>query len=740
MQAYTGQLKDFPWKIRHKRSHHSKDKNRSFCDNILTFDIETTSAWVNPSGNVIRYHKGQPGEYWNNLTPLALCYIWQFSVDDTVYYGRELTEFKQLLEDLPKDAEIIIWVHNLSFEMHFLQDIFVNMEIFARQPHKPMKLVPVEFGNIEFRCTYMLTRLSLETWGKSLGMPKKTGDLIYNKIRTPLTSLTDKELGYCERDCIVVYEGIKDYLKRYETQDKIPLTQTGTVRQEVKKMMLADPAYHKRIKRLVPHSAKEYNILQEVFSGGYTHANRIHAGSLIRATEVPGGVIEHYDFTSHYPTMMCAFKMPYSPWAYMGSGWPKHLDFDNNGYIFHLRFTRIQCRTYNTYIQDVKAATTACPYRTRGCNCKWNRTRKDNGRVISAHSLEMWLTEQDWLTIKDTYTWDKVECLDCYKSRKAYLPKEFVEYILRLYGNKTELKDVTEEEKPGAPDLYVQSKQYLNGLFGMCVTALVMSDVHYDLSQEKPWWIDPLTSDQVTETLNALRQWTPRERRYFLNFSWGIWITALSRRMLWRCMLNPGNGLTERDVLYCDTDSIFVAGKADFTWYNDFITAELDKAMEHHGLSPDLTRPADPKGIRRQLGLFLREKNCSEFITLGAKRYVERREDGKLYLTVSGVNKEAVYCLHNDIEAFRDGFIFDKDFPTVKKSLHTYVHDQPEITWPDGYRSKYKYGVNLRPNGYHLHMTPEYVKLISAAEELDLNKLPEAFVRHMRGRFTPDEE
>ena len=312
MIEYRDQRKDYKFNKHVKRNHHDKEKNKTYCDDIFTFDIETTSAWINEHGNVIRYRKGLPGDYWNELKSLSLCYIWQAGVNGTVYYGRELTGFLDFLRDIPEDLNVIIWVHNLSFEFHFLQNIFEKMEVFARTPHKPMKLTTEEFPNIEFRCTYMLTRLSLDAWGKSLGVAKKTGDLDYRKIRTPKTPLTDKELGYCERDCIVVYHGIKDYLKRYESQEKIPLTQTGTVRREVKQLLLSDQDYHKRIKKLVPHNAREYKMLQTIFAGGYTHANRLHAGV------VQDGLIEHYDYASHYPTMLCAFKYPSSPWAYIG--------------------------------------------------------------------------------------------------------------------------------------------------------------------------------------------------------------------------------------------------------------------------------------------------------------------------------------------------------------------------------------------------------------------------------------
>ena len=61
-----------------------------------------------------------------------------------------------------------------------------------------MKVVSNEFPNIEFRCSYMLTRLSLETWGKQLGVEKLVGFVDYEKLRTPLTPLTQEDLDYSE--------------------------------------------------------------------------------------------------------------------------------------------------------------------------------------------------------------------------------------------------------------------------------------------------------------------------------------------------------------------------------------------------------------------------------------------------------------------------------------------------------------------------------------------------------------
>ena len=706
MIEYTNQMQTTDLDIEIHRSHHKKKNGKSpitkYCNSIMTFDIEVSSAWLE-HGKVIPYRKGESADYWNNLQPLALCYIWQFSCDGVVYYGRELRDFLKVLDDLPHDVEIIIWVHNLSYEFHFLTNILTWDSVFARSSHKPIKAKPKEYPNIEFRCTYMLTRLSLATWGEQLGVAKMVGDLDYDKLRTPLTKLTDKELKYCEMDCLVVEAGIKSYLKKYKKQRFIPMTQTGTVRQEVKEILMSDEEYVKKIKRLVPKSPEEYKRLQTVFAGGYTHANRYWSGQTIE------GHIEHYDFASSYPTVMVAEKYPMTPWLYLGSEMPNEDSFEDYAYILVLKFSQLKSISLNTYIQASKV------------NAK--NMKLDNGRVISADELTITITEQDYITIKNNYEWESLEVIKSYRSKKEYLPKPFVEYILELYANKTELKDVE-----GKEELYMQSKQYINSMFGMCVTAIVQAEVEL---VGDDWIVKPLTRDFVQHKLEQLSQSNPREKRYFLSYSWGCWVTAYARRNLWKCIES-----CDHDVLYCDTDSIFVLGKQDFSWYNDEITKKLEIACKKQNLDFNKTRPKTPKGKEKPLGIFDSEDSCIEFKTLGAKRYVERREgDGKLHLTVSGINKGAVELLNDDIDNFEDGFNFDKDADCVTKKLSTYIVDMPIVKWNDGYISTYTHGINLRRTGYELSMTDEYKKLISYMD-FNLNDVPENFEILMRARFS----
>lgn len=706
MILYDHQLKDYDFNIEYNKGRNKKKdgtytiKKRSH--NILTFDIETTSAWLK-DGQVIPYQKGFHSDYWNELEHLALPYIWQFSIDGIVYYGREFNTFLNVLDDLPADTEFIIWVHNLSYEFQFLTNILNWSKVFARSPRKPIKAVSKEYPKITFRCSYVLTGLSLASWGKQLGTEKAIGLLDYEKIRTPLTELTQDEMYYCKQDCIVVETGIKEYIKRYGNQYNIPMTQTGTVRRVVKDKLTSDELYVHDIKSLVPRSAAEYRRLQDVFAGGYTHANRMYSGFLVE------GTIEHYDFASSYPTVMIAEKYPMTRWILLDRTLPDISTFDNYAYILRLEFTNIRSISMNTYIQASK--------------CEARKIVYDNGRIISADILIMTMTEQDFITIKNNYIWDDLKVLYVYRSRKEYLPKAFTEYILELYANKTELKDVE-----GMEDLYMQSKQYINSLFGMCVTAIIQADVV--LNENNEWSISDLTTDMVNERLFKLRSKNPREKRYFLSYAWGCWVTAYARRNLWKCIES-----CDTDVIYCDTDSIFVRGQHNFEWYNNDITEKIKTACDIMELDFNKTRPLTPKGKPKPLGIFDKEDNCEEFLTLGAKRYVERRtSDHKLHLTVSGINKDAVELLQDDIENFEDGFDFDKDADCVHKQLSTYLSDMPTVTYPDGYVSNYRYGINLRRTGYKLTISDDYAKLLKLCH-FNTSEISERGINILRSRF-----
>ena len=693
MERYEGDLLNYPYSIRIQRSHKKgKSKEcRILCEDIFTFDIETTSFFYDSDRKPYLYEAGKEPEYWSSVHAGALPYIWQFGCNDRYFYGRDIKDFKNVLEHFPPDMRVIIWVHNLSFEWHFL-DFLTWSNIFAKSKHKPIKASCSEFPNIEFRCTLSLENMSLAEWGDKLGLPKLTGFLDYNVMRTPLTPMDDNGMAYAQRDLEVMYLGLKKECDEYGSIWNIPLTSTGKIRRIVKDLLMDDTAYINFIHSLVPENPYQYKTSKLIYQGGYTHANRAFVGyTLYNDDGKHGG---HVDYTSSYPYEMVVGRMPMSLWGYTKAEIPDKSTFYDYAYKMHLIFYGLQSQLQNTYIARAH------------CECK--NEELDNGKVMSADVCEIWITEQDYEVIEQAYTWERVDVVSVWRSRKGYLPKKFVELVLDYF-----------EKKAKDPKF----KPLFNSLYGMCVTALVQSNIIWDTEIED-WRTERLTNDMVIEHLDKIRRF--KDKRYFLNFDWGCWISNGARTRLWNDIIIP----YDKYVVYADTDSAFTSKAIDFTDYNNKIRGRLKAVCEERGLDYNKTKARKKNGKLSELGCLTNEEEWTEFRTLGAKRYVERwKSDGALHLTVAGINKEAVSCLNDDIGNFENGLIFDKDADDVSKLLHTYFDGQPDIVFPDGYVCTQRRGVNLRPNGYRLTTDPSFDELLTALADRHI----EAYDNHLRG-------
>ena len=585
--------------------------------------------------------------------------------------------------------------------------------VFAKSPHKPISARCIEYPNIEFRCTLALENRSLENWGKAVGLPKLVGYLDYNQMRTPLYPIEEHpdEMAYAQRDLEVMYLGLKQELKYYNSVWNLPMTSTGKVRQEAKKILLPLPGYKKEVKKLVPENAYQYRTSMESLSGGYCHGNRLYIGRTLYNKDGLHG--DHGDFTSSYPYQMLLPCVPVSPWYWHGKTLPSDEDMEKFSYKMHLRFYNIRCELQNTYIQFSH------------CDCEGAEV--DLGRLISADVCDTgFITEYDLMVIKKAYSWDRVEVLECWEATKGFLPLEYQRYVLQLFEGKTKQKHIDDEECQ-------RLKAFLNSLFGMCITSLIMSDIIWDYKNEE-WSIKRVTESKVEEHLAKLRLY--KDNRYFLSYDWGCSIANASRARLWLEWIIP----YDKHVIYADTDSIFTNIKMDFTEYNKKVDGILKKVCEERGLDFELTRPKNIKGEQSFLGHMTHEPEWTEFRHLGSKRYVERwKEDGQLHLTLSGVPKSAVSVLKNDINSFKDGIIFDKDDPDVNKLLHTYVDKMPDITFPDGYVSHQRRGVNLRPNSYKLTLKDNPFDN-DPFDEIRKGIINENYENHMRGVWYSDIE
>lgn len=559
----------------------------------VAFDIETSS-------------------FYNGDDKHACMYIWQFGINGYAIHGRTWDEFLVVMAEvrdffmLSESRRLPIYVHNLPYEFGWIKGLFNWMAIFAREERKPLRALTTE--GFEFRDSLILAGAKLATVGKNLTkykVQKLSGDLDYSLIRTPITPITQKELGYCLNDVLVVMAYIQEQIEMYHGVHKIPMTNTGRVRDYCRKECLSSPKYQQMIKELTL-APDEYEFIKDAFMGGFTHANYRNVGKVFSN-------VHSIDFTSSYPTVLISEdRYP------MGKG--EWIDLDDTNYnqwvdehclIFNVKFTNI---VEKPMIPDHYISVSKC--------FELSGETEDNGRVISARELAITICDVDLEIINECYDYDSIEFGDCIAYKAGYLPTEFIKCVLNFYNDKTTLKDVAGQEAE-----YQIKKGMLNSCYGMIVTDICSDEVTYTFE----WQTMPADVNEAIDRYN-------KDRKRFLFYPWGIFCTAFARRNLWYGILEMG-----QDQIYADTDSckfINLDKHQQFIDdYNDWITERLENALDYHRLNHSLIRPLTVKGVQKPLGVWDYEGCYELFKTLGAKRYLVQK-DGEIHCTIAGVNKK----------------------------------------------------------------------------------------------------
>ena len=82
-----------------------KSRNKSFitCDNIMCFDIEVSNGFIHEKTFDVEPFLGKSQDYYSQCIKVSIPYIWQFSIDDNVFIGRTLEDFKDFLYDLEEE-------------------------------------------------------------------------------------------------------------------------------------------------------------------------------------------------------------------------------------------------------------------------------------------------------------------------------------------------------------------------------------------------------------------------------------------------------------------------------------------------------------------------------------------------------------------------------------------------------------------------------------------------------------
>lgn len=597
-----------------------QDKDTEYFNIPASFDIETTSWSVQDVPDAEPIH-------------LATMYIWQFGLNGSVCYGRTWDEFGELLAYLNVNLglcdkrHLVIYVHNLGYEFQFMREYFDWDKVFAIKTRRPVYAIS---GGFEFRCSLFLSNYALEYIGDNLlvkyPVQKLVGNLDYSKHRHSATPLTQAELDYCVNDVRVVMSYIQEKIEQDGDITKIPLTNTGYVRNYCREECFYEGAgseedrkkirmsYASIMKSLQVQSEEEYDQMKRAFMGGFTHASALYSGQIMKN-------VGSADLTSSYPYTMVAQYFPVTRGEFIGS-------VSDKSVLTH--YLNNYCCLFDVEFVDLKPAVdfenilseSRCWEAVQGDRKFW---KMNNGRIVSAPRIRTTLTELDFETVARFYTWSemKVSCLRVY--RRGYLPKALILAVLDLYENKTKLKGIAGKETE-----YLVSKNMINAAFGMMVTAIVRDEFYYDTS--KGW------AKFEADVVSQLTDYNKNFNR-FLYYGWGVWVTAHARHNLFSAIYEFGP-----DYIYSDTDSVKGINFKDhmdyFKRYNDNVFDRLLRMCNHYQIPFDKVRPKTKKGVEKMIGVWDIEEGYKTFKTVGAKRYIYENLDGSLGLTVSGLNKK----------------------------------------------------------------------------------------------------
>lgn len=639
-----------------KKAGRKKRGQPDYIDCVTAFDIETT---------LIKKYKQ------------SVLYHWQFQIKTTTITGRTWEDFRRLYdrlqESIPDETMLVCYVHNLSYEFQFLKSIIPVDSVFAMDKRKILKFCS---GKIEFRCSYLWTNQSLDRFLKSMDVRnKKIKGFDYSKKRYPWTPLNKAELQYCINDVKGLTQAIIKKLKADgDNLYTVPLTSTGYSRRLAKEAL---KGYRRIIWRWIPSDVAIFRAMRDEFRGGDTHAHRKNANRLLRigmyGVEEMGGM----DISSSYPAQLMREKFPkeFIPAE------PQYLiDYINYGKacLFYISFDNIRLKNDDfgdPYLSKAKCTNIVDP-------------TYDNGRILKAQALRTCLNEIDFAIVAAEYDFDGYICEQLWIAQKAYLPERFRELIMDTYRAKTELKGVAGREYE-----YNHAKALFNSYYGMAVQNPCKPDYNYDPATG-------LLNEDLSRSEEELL--AKYKKNGWFPYQVGVWCTSYARLQLHRGI----HCVDPLDFLYCDTDSVKYMGNYDQAF------KKLNKEYRNKEYSA-----VDPSGERHYLGVYENDASYLAFKTLGAKKYAYEDMEGKLHITISGVNKQLGAEELGSIENFKEGFIFRKAGGT--ESIY---NDDPEIKEIriQGHKLQITSNIAIMDSTYTLGLAMDYRRLLAFLNASDI--------------------
>ena len=623
----------------------------------------------------------------------AICYIWQFGIENTVIYGRYMEGFQNLLATLndylqSNRLDLITYVHFFKYDFTWIRAFFKWDKIFFRENRYPLY---AKTGRIEFRDSLALSGgQSLNKIGKGLRNPvlKAVGDLDYDLVRTSNTPMTDLELHYCEMDIRVLVQYIREKMEDEGTICNIPLTNTGYVRRYVRNACFRNKERYLELMDNLTLDVDAYRLCEQTFAGGDTGPNIKYVGKVLEN-------VGTFDIKSSYPYAMCTQYFPMS--------YPIPVDVSNRLDKFEEYLSKYCCMFVAEFYNIRPSQDNLFPmHRHKALQCIGEVVA--SGRIMEAMYVRYPMTELDWITFNRAYTYDHVDITRMKIMERGTLPVPIISSILKFFVDKTTLDGIADRKAD-----YMIAKNMLNSVFGMMVEKPVKPE--YKLTEEGFSKFEPDYVSAVEEYNNKINRFT--------FYPWGVWVTAWARFRLYEVLFQLGD-----DFVYCDTDCAKFLHPEKYQHIFDSINEAARQSAinlsNRLDIPLDNVAPVAPDGDRKFLGVWEEEKKTPyrKFKTIGAKRYLVEYQDGTMELTAAGTNKagtlefilqEAKETGKSPFEIFDDGLGVPAKY--AKRTISTFIDKEVSGYVEDYLGNREFYSVpnciHVVPSGYHFGVTEE---------------------------------
>lgn len=620
----------------------------------------------------------------------AYMYIWSFTYNDLSILGSYWEEFIELLEmfikyfQLGDGRRMMVFIANESFEFQFMRKWLHVTDSFFIEDRKPLYVIHKD--SIEFRDALQISGGKLADLARNYTKTQKmVGDLDYSILRNHKDgqNLKPKELKYVLKDTIILSEYMRYYFDTFAPQGFLPLTKTGILRHEVKQeAKKACKAAGKQLTNLMQASHPQerlYELMMKyLFRGGYVHGAGRYSGLVL---EDMAGI----DITSSYPNeMFTKDNYPMSNFYRVNNLSIEHYEELNKEYA--------TMAVINFYDIDVTGA-----HSLESLNkiIKKEGAHIDNGRIIDAKMIQVFLTDVDYSLYKKFYKWSKMEIKHLWRAVRGTLPRYLLDTLNKYYEKKASLKRAGKNKTVE----YHLSKEMVNAGYGLCVTRMRQNTITYDSESE-----DYVISDNFVFRKEVSKQ--------SLLPQWGIWITANARASLLNLVYEIDQESTSGcDAVYMDTDSIKILNyeehKKTIDNYNSYQDIKIQEVCKKYNYNYQ-----NMKG----LGSFdLEYPYIKRFKHNGAKRYAMKYYDFKtkeykIESTIAGLTKGALvaYCnrTHKSVwEVFVDGM----NIPIIETGkLASVYNDNPHSDIINGELMEEKSSICLTPIEFTMSIDANY--------------------------------